>query len=150
MLSVGSAFRAAQYLHNLLDWSSPEKQRLPTVAQLKELILVLERKVSTAGFTENLEVWDVILRSNEVGFQDRFPHIRDDGFYIDEANSRRTKVSNTTNRSRVDQSISRDNSTISNENTTTCSSVSDSTGINTPLSMDNDGKISTPLMLGTC
>jgi hypothetical protein len=67
LLSLGSPFKAAQCLHKLLDETSPEKQLLPTVTQLKDLFIVLERKISTAKFMDSLEVWDMILRSEELG-----------------------------------------------------------------------------------
>jgi hypothetical protein len=73
LLSLGSPFKAAQCLHKLLDETSPERQLLPTVTQLKELFIVLERKISTAGFVDSLEVWDMILRSDELGLQTNFP-----------------------------------------------------------------------------
>jgi hypothetical protein len=73
LLSLGSPFKAAQCLHKLMDETSPERQLLPTVTQLKDLFIVLERKVSTAGFVDSLEVWDMILRSDELGLQEYFP-----------------------------------------------------------------------------
>jgi len=64
----------------LLDETSSERQLLPTVTQLKELFIVLERKISTAGFVDSLEVWDMILRSDELGLQTHFsiPDVRAD------------------------------------------------------------------------
>ena len=72
LLSLGSPFKAAQCLHKLLDETSPEKQLLPTVTQLKDLFIVLERKISTARFIDSLEPWDMILRSDELGLQEHF------------------------------------------------------------------------------
>ena len=69
VLSLGSPFKAAQCIHKLLDESSPNKQLLPTIQQVKDLLTVLERKIACAGFADALEVWDMILRSEDLGVQ---------------------------------------------------------------------------------
>jgi hypothetical protein len=55
-----------------LDNSSPKNQPLPTVQQLKELLVVLESKIGCAGFIDSLHGWDAIMKSSEVGLQDVF------------------------------------------------------------------------------
>lgn len=73
LLPIGIPFQVAQCLHTLLDETSPEGQLLPTVRQLKDLILVLMDKISCSGFVEYLEGWDTVLRSDILGLQDLFP-----------------------------------------------------------------------------
>lgn len=65
LLSLGSPFKAAQTLHSLLDESSPEKQLLPTIQQLKDLLISVSEKIGCSGFVDCLEGWDMILKSQQ-------------------------------------------------------------------------------------
>jgi hypothetical protein len=72
LLSFGSTFHAAQVLHVLLDESRSSRESLPTLQQLKDIFGVLEHKISCAGFTESLQGWDMLLKSNSSGIQNLF------------------------------------------------------------------------------
>jgi hypothetical protein len=62
----------------LLDESSEKNQLLPTVQQLKDLFGVLEFKLGALDFLNSLEGWDMLLKSVEVGLQDRFLDLKGD------------------------------------------------------------------------
>ena len=70
---MDTPFTAAKCLHKLLDETSPDRQLLPTILQLKELLSVLQFKIGTSGFVDSIAVWDRIFTSDEIGLQTLFP-----------------------------------------------------------------------------
>lgn len=56
-LATLGAFQGARALESMLSNSAQEKEPLPTVLQLKELLSVLDNKLSRAGYAESLAGW---------------------------------------------------------------------------------------------
>ena len=67
LLSEGSGYKATRTMHYLLDRTSAQKQLLPTVQQLKDLFLVLEKKIGCSGFVDSLYGWNALLSAPELG-----------------------------------------------------------------------------------
>jgi hypothetical protein len=72
LLSFGSPFEAAKALYRLLDVTSPSSQALPTVQQLKDLFIALEKNIGYTGFIDNLKGWEMLLTMPELGVQSLF------------------------------------------------------------------------------
>ena len=72
LLSFDSTFKAAQGLHILLKESAINKQELPPVEQLKDLIISLERRIACSGFAESLVGWKTWAVSPHSGLRDLF------------------------------------------------------------------------------
>ena len=56
----------------MLDETSPKKQSLPIVDQLKPFLLVLEEKIGCSSFVGDLEGWRMILLAPETSLQPLF------------------------------------------------------------------------------
>ena len=70
--TVGKPYKTAQELHALLKASAIEKQKIPPVNQLKDLVVALERKIACSEFAESLLGWNAWVRTESSGLQDLF------------------------------------------------------------------------------
>ncbi|MCJ1351108.1 MAG: hypothetical protein MMC33_001090 [Icmadophila ericetorum] len=70
--TVGKPYKTAQELHILLKESAIEKQKIPPINQLKDLIVALEKNIACSDFVEILLGWNAWKRSEGSGLQDLF------------------------------------------------------------------------------
>lgn len=64
LLCVGDHFQAAQSLEMMIRSSAGADQLLPTVRQLKELLLALEYKLNRVGFADSILGWGTFLTNH--------------------------------------------------------------------------------------
>jgi len=63
-LGTLGAYQGARALESMLASSAQEKQPLPTVTQLKDLLSALDYKLNRAGFAESLAGWGIWFTNN--------------------------------------------------------------------------------------